>query len=157
MSEEIRKQIVKLILAGSDMDQAAAAARELIKLNDQGVEEVPLRRALETALVVCYMRPFTASSSMAVSSKYIPKDPPDSELHTWLWERRHKAYAHTDAVASGRTASAKILSATQPGGWEIEFAETWIAIPPEMLEPFIDFFERQQGRFFNDAADLQRR
>jgi hypothetical protein len=50
-----------LLLAGSDMDQATAAARAL-----QSETEYLLARALETAIAVCYMRAFTQSSLMTL-------------------------------------------------------------------------------------------
>jgi hypothetical protein len=58
MHESDRNRLKKLqralLLAASDLEQAAAAARAL----DAEQSNLPLMRALETAIVVCYSRAF---------------------------------------------------------------------------------------------------
>jgi hypothetical protein len=96
-----------LLLAAWDMQQAEAAARAL----EAETENLPLMRALETAMAVCSIRAFTPSTLGTLSSQYVPTTPPDSDLHTWFRERRDKEYAHTDKKSS-RTASIEVISWT---------------------------------------------
>jgi hypothetical protein len=72
LADSERNRLAKLrtalLLAGSDMDQAVAAARAL-----QNESDGLLARALETAIAVCYMRPFTQSSLMALPPEFSPR------------------------------------------------------------------------------------
>jgi Phage integrase family len=101
-----RNRLVKLqtvlLLAGSDMDQAAAAARAL-----QSETEYLLARALETAIAVCYMRASTRSSLMTLPPEFVPTGDPDAKIHTELKAVRDKVYAHTDKAGS-RSASINV-------------------------------------------------
>ncbi len=73
MDEAKRKGLERLkeslILAAEDMDQAHAAANTL---RTDTSDDPAWRRALETAMAVCYMRPFT-SGAWQLPSKYLPK------------------------------------------------------------------------------------
>jgi hypothetical protein len=105
-SEQNRKKLqTVLLLAGSDMDQAAAAARAL-----QTEMEYLLARALETAIAVCYMRPFTRSA-MTLPDSFVPTTEPDAGYHAEFKTLRDKVCAHTDK-ASGRSASMNVETAT---------------------------------------------
>jgi hypothetical protein len=66
-----------LILAAEDMDQAAAAAETL--RTDTSDDEA-WRRALEAAMALCYVRPFT-SGAWTLPGKYAPKTRAENELH----------------------------------------------------------------------------
>lgn len=93
-----------LLLAASDMAQAAAAARAL-----EVEEEYQLARALETAIAVCYMRPFTQSSLTTLPAEFEPTAPAEAEIHAELHRLRDQVYAHTDK-AGGRSSSMDISS-----------------------------------------------
>ena len=85
-----------------DMRQAAAAARVLPELHDFNA-----RPALETAISVCYARPWIPSNlGGKLKDKWLPAAGPDHDLHRRLVEPRRKTYAHTDP-AGGRTVSAQ--------------------------------------------------
>lgn len=86
------KQQRSLLLGASDMRQASAAARAL-----EHESEVELARALETAMVVCFMRPFT-KSDLQVPAKFHPKGRDLEELES-IKAHRDKVYAHTDEEA----------------------------------------------------------
>lgn len=138
-----------LLLAAWDMQQAEAAARAL----EAETEDLPLMRALETAMAVCYVRAFTPSTLGTLSSQYVPATPPDSDLHRWFRERRDKEYAHTDKKSS-RTASIKVV------GWtgdvvNVEWHEQWDAFDRELIAPAIDLFQRQSERLRRDGAKIQ--
>jgi hypothetical protein len=147
--ERLAKLQGTLILAARDMEQAAAAARALQA--DTGDDDA-FRRALETALSVCYMRPFT--KGMKLPDKYVPTEWPDADFHAGLRELRHKVYAHTDNKGgSGRTAS---IRATGDSGdvVHLEYREEWMPFPVEDIPAVISFFVRQQNRFLMDASAI---
>lgn len=151
MHESERNRIEKeqraLLLAVSDMQQAAAAARAL-----QEEEDGTLARALETAMAVCYMRPFT-TSDLQVPDEYIPTGGIDGEAHDHLKVLRDKVHAHTDK-SSGR----KIESFTIEVEGEIaqlSWREGWLPFPRENLAFVIELCERQAQKMRIDAAMLQ--
>jgi hypothetical protein len=137
-----------LLLASSDMDQAAAAARTLEAETD-GV----LARALETAMAVCYMRAFTTSSLMTLPNQFVPTTSPDAELHARLRDLRDKVYAHTDR-ASGRSASMKI-SGVDGDVVSLEWREEWMPFPREAIPSVVALFERHRDLCRTEAGRLQ--
>jgi hypothetical protein len=144
MHERERNRLAKtqtaLLLAASDMDQAAAAAR-VLQTEKDGV----LARALETAIAVSYMRPFTGEAPGRLPDAYVPTGSPDAGYDSDLKALRDKTYAHTDK-ASGRKTSLKI--AVREGDVvNVEWSEEWVPLPREALPSLIEFFERQRDRF----------
>ena len=136
-----------LLLAVSDMEQAAAAARAL-RDEDDGT----LARALETAMAICYMRPFTRSD-LQVPDEYVPTSGNDGDAHSHLKMLRDKVYAHTD-----KTSGRKIESFTIEIEGEIaqlSWREGWLPFPRANLPFVIDLCERQAQRMRIDAATLQ--
>jgi len=93
MDEAKRKGLERLkeslILAAEDMDQATAAA---VALRTDTSDDENWRRALETAIFVSYMRPFTRGA-WKLPNKYEPKPGPAGELHRQLHDLRNKVYA----------------------------------------------------------------
>ena len=147
MDQSARNRLIKrqtaLLLASSDMDQAIAAARALGSESD-GL----LARALETAIAVSYMRPFTGRPPHRLPDEYVPS----SEDHSLLEDLRHKVYAHTDK-ASGRTTS--VEAAARDGEIvSIQFREPWQPLPREILPRLIQHFEAQRERFRTEAASI---
>jgi hypothetical protein len=73
MDEAKRKGLEKLkeslILAAEDMDQATAAA---VALRTDTSDDDAWTRALETAMAVSYMRPFT-TGAWKLPGKYVPR------------------------------------------------------------------------------------
>jgi len=138
-----------LLLAAWDMQQAEAAARAL----EAETESLPLMRALETAMAVCYIRAFTPSTLGTLSSQYVPTTPPDSDLHHWFHERRNREYAHTDKKSS-RTASIEVVSWTGDVV-NVVWHEQWDAFDRELIASAIDLFQRQRDRLRRDGAKIQ--
>jgi hypothetical protein len=65
-------------------------------------DDVHLMLALETALVVCYARPFTHGKRVGqLGEEWAPEDAHERAVHDELLVLRNQAYAHTDK-ASGR-------------------------------------------------------
>jgi len=94
--EQLVKQIRRFRLAESDMEQVGAAA---VALQDAGWGA--LARALETAVAVCYARPFTRGTNLS-RTKWAPREPDARRLHFRLLDLRRKLYAHTDPDTDAR-------------------------------------------------------
>jgi hypothetical protein len=133
----LTKEQELLVLAVGDMRQAGAAA--LLLEQRANFQE---RRALETAISVCYARPWLDSNrSGKLRKEWLPAAGPDRDLHRRLLELRRKTYAHTDP-SGGRSASAQL-------GIENELAlvEQWESLPTHDLPAIVDLCERQAERF----------
>jgi hypothetical protein len=89
------REIRAVALAASDMRQAAAAAEALANEH----QNVHLMRALETAVVVSYWRPFASGNAVRLDpAEWTPQDPQEIAAHETLKALRDKVYAHTDSV-----------------------------------------------------------
>ena len=152
MEEAKRKGLEKLkeslILAAGDMDQANAAAAAL---RADTSDDDAWRRALETAIAVSYMRPFT-KGAWKLPGKYVPKQSPAKQLHQALDDLRDKVYAHSDA-ASGRSASMKTV-VTSEGISTISYGSARWAFPIEDLHAVQALCNDQRQRFLTDAAAI---
>jgi hypothetical protein len=150
-SERNRLEKVKkvLILAAADMDQAIAAAREL---RNTASDDQAYRRMLETAMALCYMRPYTPSSLLTLPAEYIPTGSVDAGYHGALDNLRDQTYAHTDK-RGGRNAT---MRTTGEHGdiVSLEYREEWLAFPTDAIPALLDFFERQRTRFLTAAASI---
>jgi hypothetical protein len=146
-SVETTAEQERLALAASDMRQAAAAATLL----DMQID-VHARRALETAISVCYARPWLDSNkSGKLKDKWRPAVGPDRDLHDRLLELRRNTYAHTDPDG-GRKA---VVSITEPEGF-VGIGEEWRPLPRSDLEAIADLCERQAARFSSAVASSMR-
>lgn len=134
-----------LLLAASDMRQASAAARALEHESD-----VELARALETAMMVCFMRPFT-KSDLQIPAKFLPTGP-DLEHVESIKAHRDKVYAHTDAEA-GRWAEA-VSSTVEGEHVSMHFREGWNAINRAVVPDFVALCERLENDFQLNAAAI---
>ena len=137
-----------LILAAEDMDQTTAAA---VALRSDTSDDENWRRALETAIAVSYMRPFT-TGAWKLPNKYVPRARGPKELHTRLNDLRNKVYAHSDK-ASGRSASMKTVT-TSAGIETISYGSSWWAFPIEDLPAVQALCHDQRQRFLTDAAAI---
>ncbi len=147
----LKKKMLALLLAASDMDHAEAAARAL----EKEAYDVSLMRALETAIAVSYIRAFTKSSLMTLPDDYVPTTSPDAELHEWFRDRRDQAYAHTDKPSvSGRDASVRI-GVEEGGIVAVEFRDEWLPFPRKWIGPAMSLFERQRECFRAEAVSIQ--
>ena len=148
---EARKTI--LLLGAIDMDHVIAAAEAVQREHQSGVPNLSLLRALETAVVVCYWRPFAQSNTLGHLRK---SDAHDPALHAQMKTWRNQAHAHTDE-SSGRTAGIKKI--VTPTGIEgLAFSEGWWDTPPgEELPRIIDAAIRQRDAWRAEADGITRR
>jgi hypothetical protein len=92
----LRKLEQALLLAVSDMEQAIAAAQALTVETDGR-----RARVLETAIAVCYMRPFTRRRPVRLPDEYVPSAPLDAQGHA---ELKRFATRSTPTPTGGRPA-----------------------------------------------------
>lgn len=137
-----------LILAAEDMNHATAAA---VALRTDTSDDENWRRALETAMAVSYMRPFT-TGAWQLPGKYVPRARAALELHRQLEVLRNKVYAHSDE-ASGRSASMKTV-VTSGEIATISFGSAWWAFPVQELHAVQALCYDQCERFLTDAATI---
>ncbi len=171
MDQSERNRLTKilhaLIYATHDMDQVIAACRALerVRAEREGAASDPERegelgaliRALQTAIAVCYGRPFkgakrgaSGAQTLTVPAEYVPTDEPDATLHRELLDLRDRYYAHPDRGFEHRSASTRTVSATEAAtavAWEevyfdLRFVEAAIA----------SLADRQAQRFKLDIA-----
>jgi hypothetical protein len=147
--ERLLQQVARLRFGAADMDQAAAAAEALLAERHNG----SLCRALETAIAVCYARPFSESNRIgSVGNRWIPKDSAERRLHRRLIELRDQVYAHTD-----ETDAREIIDVGALFGDESAFAEQWRPVDRTVLPRIVALCGSQQERFRKAAAELQAR
>lgn len=146
----MRKRQKQLLLAASDMEQAMAAARLLADLEDDGTGAMP--RALETAIGVCYMRPFKRAP-MALPREYVPTASPYAERHATLEKLRDEVYAHTDKT-SGRETSPMALE-VDGEIVTVRWQEQWLPLPREILPAIIEHMTECRDFFRMEAARIQ--
>jgi hypothetical protein len=81
----LRNRQTALLLAASDMGASHTSDQELTEQED-GL----LARALETAIAVSYMRPFTGRRPGRLPKEYVPNTGPASDVHATLEKLRHE-------------------------------------------------------------------
>ena len=133
--------VERLRLAVADMEQVRAAV-----LASRNTNEPRLLQALETAIVVCYMRPFTGHYQLP--GKYVPK----CDLHRRLREARGNLYAHTDQVPGRK---AYVVSSDPETGLHVFGEESHLrGLPLHSWEPVLRLADRLRDRF--DAESIER-
>jgi hypothetical protein len=143
-------EVQRLVMAEADMRMAAAAARLL-----QQTEEVYRSRALETAIVVCYMRPFTKSNTVgALGRKWHPKDDAGRRLHRSLYSARNSTHAHTDLISYRKAVNTAALLGDYTASAR-RYAEEWRPLDRAVLPALVPFFEARADAFRagKDAAE----
>jgi hypothetical protein len=145
-----KARVNRLVLAAEDCRQAAAAARALL---DRGNNIDYLYKALETAMVVCYVRPFTRADGIGTLPRTdAPRDSEQARLHKDLCVRRRQVYAHTDAQ-SGRSGDAIVGESGGISGRAIStHAFTY---PRDQLQAVVDLCEQQAAKFEQEAFAIQ--
>jgi hypothetical protein len=154
--ERLLREIRPLRFAVSDMRQTIAAAQTLAAERENG----DLRHALETAIAVCYARPWCHRGGLgALAARWLPSPGASRVIHDALLRFRHQVYAHSDGVGSdGRG----IIDVWQFLGFVripalgefTHFTEQWYPIPREWLLLIIELATTQQRRFEEGLVEL---
>ncbi len=144
----LRKEVRLLRFAAGDMRQARAAIRALLATTAE--DDVDLMLALETAIVVCYARPFTYGEGVGqLGEEWAPEDDHERAVHDEVLVLRDQAYAHTDKKSGRDVVERFELHDDGLTG----FQESWQALAREvLLTVVIPSCDRQERRF-QDAAD----
>jgi hypothetical protein len=143
----LENELRRLRLAQSDMVQAAAAAEALKGER----EESPLGRALETACVVIYARPFSSNKIGRLGDEWAPDDPEEGALHDELCRKRDQVYAHSD-----KTAMRDVVDmGTSIGKEHPVYFEQWHPVNRDVLPAFIRMAWRQEKRFYDAAVEVE--
>jgi hypothetical protein len=135
-----------LLLAASDMRQAAAAARAL-----EHEADADLARALETAMMVCFMRPFT-KSDLQVPKRFFPTGEDRDHLEN-IKAHRDMVYAHSDDEG-GRWAR-PVSYVVGDGQIGMQFREGWNAINRAAVPDFVALCERIEQSFHVTAGAIE--
>jgi hypothetical protein len=159
-------EIRALVLAASDMRQAAAAARAL----ENEHQNVDRMRALETAVVVCYWRPFATANTVRLDpGRSLPADEGGKRAHEILKTLRDKVFAHTDRVIEidGRKLRPRdiarfedLLGDLSEIDWSdpdspLMFTESWHPLDREALPAIVALAEAQEMRFGMKQRELE--
>lgn len=141
------KEIRRLVFAQSDMAQAAVAAEYLLQEHVNG----DLCRALETAIVVCYARPFAGGNNAGILGEdWYPIDPAHRAMHDKLRDLRDQVFAHNDI-----TDKRGIVDAGAMLGLPGSFAEEWMPLNREALPTLIQMCAAQRAQFSERVDELQ--
>lgn len=137
----------RFILARADMAQAREAAVCL-----QGNINSDLARALETAIAVCYYRPFSSNKGLrALSERWRPGDARGRTLHAELALLRKQTYAHSDLATSGR----EIVNVGNIVGKPRLYTESWMPLDKAVLPDLIDMFTVTHDRFETEISRIE--
>jgi hypothetical protein len=145
-----RKEAGMLLFAAVDMRQAAAAAEAWAErpTNDE------VHRALQTAMIVSYGRPFTSSNFFDLRKSerdYRPSDAFLRQLHDDLVTMRDRAVAHTDEPARSK----RFIELTVRGQPEVVgMEEQYEVFKRESLDALLLLFETQKEQFEHAAFEL---
>lgn len=128
--------------------------REAVDAIDPAGDNYQLVRALETAIAVCYSRPFTESKFCKLGEADAP--PPDGgwrDLHDQILRMRKAVYAHTDK-AGARDAPIEIV-ALPDGTSGYAFTEQWLPLDRSFLPAIRALAESQRDSFRQEAMRLE--
>lgn len=139
-----------LALAAWDMRQTAAAAKLLQAVRD----DILAVRALETAIAVCYWRPFNKSNNTGtLRDRWRPRDEEGRRIHALLKRLRNELYAHTDPPG-GRRPTVTMFVDTAGRVANFAVGETWhIHLVPDDFPSIIKTCEEQAERFKKAAFE----
>jgi hypothetical protein len=129
------------------MAQAATAAEALTGEREDSV----LGRALETACVVIYARPFTANKIGRLGDEWAPTDPEERALHDELYRKRDQVYAHSDETPMRDVVD---IGASIGKDYPV-YAEQWHPVNREVLPAFIRMAWAQEKRFYDAAVEVE--
>jgi hypothetical protein len=148
--EAVERRLMMLLLGAADMDQAVEAAA-ILREHESADENLQLVRALETALIVCYWRPFSQALWMGHLTK---SDALDPEVHAMVRGLRDQTHAHID-VSSQRWAGIDDLSKIGFSGFG--FAENWWGLGEEWAARIQAVAAKQRDAWREEALEIRSR
>jgi hypothetical protein len=114
-----------------------------------------VRRALETAIPVAYVRPWGKWNTIGVlGPERLPRRPEQVELHNGLILVRNKVYAHTDEEIGARWITGMDKALGVPG---MPLVPAWRPLNLDRLPEIAKLAEGQKARFLDGVFDLHQR
>src|SRR5262249_33980113 len=111
-----------------------------------------LRRAFETAIAVCYGRPFASGNRAgSLGRRWQPTTADGRIVHEKLLDLRNQVFAHND-----ETDLRGVVDAGALVGLRSRWAEEWVPLNPEAMPRIIQVAREQQQRFRQRVDELQR-
>jgi hypothetical protein len=144
----LQRELRRLRLAQSDMAQAATAAEALKGEREESV----LGRALETACVVIYARPFSSNNIGRLGEEWAPTGHDERALHDELCKKRDQVYAHSDETSLRDV----VDIGTSIGKEHPVYVEQWHPVNRDVLPAFIAMAWAQEKRFYDEAVKIER-
>jgi hypothetical protein len=139
-------ELRRLWLAESDMRQAVMAAEAWAG------EVGDLARVLETALAVCYWRPFGKNGIGRLSKTWAPTDPAHREIHELLRLLRNEVYAHSDWSSARGIEDLGALYGRELAG---RYVEGWRPLKEEFVLKAQVLATKQGARFKTAAHKIE--
>lgn len=150
MSEQLQRRAIKLGTAWSDLDKAGEIADAITRrFTSLDAEDAELY-GLETACVVCYVRPFTDNEGLGpLVGKLCKYDNPDYQtLHDDLVVLRNKIFAHSDInyrMMSLHPNAMRNLSGGEGPEFRFSLSFTSFLIPVEHFLTIRDMCDDRKG------------
>lgn len=148
----MEKEKAALLFGAVDMKHAMAAARAL----EAESEDVDLMRALEAAMAVCFMRPYT-NCDFKLPQDMFPaqdEDSDDARLFEMLKVFRDTVYAHTDKLGGRKASRIDVVDDGEIATFN--YQESWPPLPREAIPYVIDLCERLADQMLIGAAVRQK-
>ncbi|HEU5371532.1 MAG TPA: hypothetical protein VFU51_04000 [Gaiellaceae bacterium] len=150
--ERLLRERKRLVLAESDMKQAAAAAAHFVEYGADMNGDA--ERALITGIIVTYARPFTASrgSSLgAIQGRLAePESPALRHLHAELLQRRNDLFAHNDETEFRD----ELDIVAHLGDGEGRFVEAWTPVDYAVFASIERMASAQRDRFRSRIEEI---
>jgi hypothetical protein len=150
--EQLEDERDRLVLAASDMRQAASAAAYLTARASEMNGDA--ERVMWTGLVVTYARPYVQSNRLgAIRGRLAnPKDPTLRDLHTNLCKRRSDLFAHNERTDLRGTTD--VYAALRIGAGK--FVEVYAPPDPSVLPAIHRLALHQEARFQARLAEIEK-
>jgi hypothetical protein len=150
-AEHLERERHRLVLAESDMKQAAVAAEHLAALGPEmnGLAE----RVMWTGLVVTYARPFSASNEVGPVTGQIVKlsDHLQRSLHEMLCHLRGEVFAHNTLTNLREPVSVGELMGTESAA----YVESYSPMNPGALRDIAELAREFEKRFSDRLSEIE--
>jgi hypothetical protein len=145
-AERRNRERLRLVLAQSDMDQVAVAARRLAegpRMNRRA------ERVMWTGIVVTYARPFNKSNRLGAVSGRIVKltNPMQKSLHERMCELRDELFAHND-----ETELRQVVEVSRSGS----YSESYTEMDKGALRDIAELATEFEARFASRLDEIRR-
>jgi len=149
-----KRHLYRLLIARSDIT-AALNACDLILKNIETLKD-DLLYPLTTAVVVCYVRPFTENKPHGALPKRYTKfaNPLHQKVHNELIKARHEAFAHSDMnIRRAQVVPPNVVFGKTETGKELKSIDVSVQVSYYLWAP--DFFTNVRETILDIGRRLQ--